>query len=241
MEPITISARTLGELELPDFCPRCFWIKLHCENKLPYQIPMPGIFGSIAAYVPKLIHEFFDQNSVLPPWFPDIGKVRSYVPGRDLHWSKFTVDDPKTKITVRGTPDDVFRLSNGSHHIVDYKTAKATEKQDELFPLYEVQLNLYAYIAQARGLSPISRLSLIYMEPQTEVEPDGIEDLMANDSFALNFKATLVPVDLRADKLIPELLQRARKICDSSKPPSGRGGCKDCRLLERLMAVVQVG
>jgi len=241
MKPITISARILGELALPDFCPRCFWIKLRCENKVPFQIPMPGIFNSIDAYGKKLIHGFFDQNKALPPWYPDIGKVREYVSPHYLHWSKFTVDDPKTKITVRGTPDDVFRLSDGSHHIVDYKTAKATEKQDELFPMYEVQLNLYAYISPKVGFSPITGLSLIYMEPQTDLQSDGIDDLMSRQDFSLKFEATLVPVANRAGTLIPDLLQRARKICDSARPPSGRDGCKDCKLLEKLMAVAQGG
>jgi hypothetical protein len=212
---------------------------MRCENKLPFQIPMPGIFNSIDAYGKKLIHGFFDQNKALPPWFPDIGNVKGYVPGRDLHWSKFQLTDPKTQITVRGTPDDIFHLSNGSYHPVDYKTAKATKTQDELFPLYEVQLNVYAYIGDSRGLSPISRLSLIYMEPQTDVEPDGIEDLMSGDAYSLEFKATLVPVELRAHKLVPELLQRAGKIFDKERPPEGREGCQDCELLDRLMRITQ--
>jgi len=29
MEPFRISAKNLGELALPDFCPRCFWLKLN--------------------------------------------------------------------------------------------------------------------------------------------------------------------------------------------------------------------
>jgi ATP-dependent exoDNAse (exonuclease V) beta subunit len=43
-------------------------------------------------------------------------------------------------------PDDVFELEDSTYHIVDYKTARLTETQDELFPKYEVQINAYAYI-----------------------------------------------------------------------------------------------
>jgi hypothetical protein len=44
-EPITISAKNLGAVAMPDFCPRCFWITMHAEG-IPYQI-FPGIFSSI--------------------------------------------------------------------------------------------------------------------------------------------------------------------------------------------------
>lgn len=240
MKQITISARTLGMLSLPDFCPQCFWMILRCENKFPFQIPMPGIFNSIDAYGKKLIHAFFDQKKVLPAWFPDIGKVSSYVPGRNLHWSRFKLEDAKTRITLRGTPDDVFRLSDNSYHVVDYKTAKATKKQDQLFPLYVVQLNAYAYISAIQGLAPISGLSLIYTEPQTDIGSHEITHLMSEDAFSLKFKATLKRVELSADKIIPALLRRGRDIFDSVKPPEGKDGCKDCALLRQLLTIAQI-
>ena len=45
---LRISAKSLGELALPDFCPRCFWLKTKARGKLPFQI-FPGIFSSIDA------------------------------------------------------------------------------------------------------------------------------------------------------------------------------------------------
>jgi len=47
MTKLRISAKNLGELALSDFCPRCFWLKLHAK-RLPFQI-FPGIFSSIDA------------------------------------------------------------------------------------------------------------------------------------------------------------------------------------------------
>jgi len=41
---IQISAKNLGELAMPSFCPRCFWLKRRLSNKLPFQI-FPGIFN----------------------------------------------------------------------------------------------------------------------------------------------------------------------------------------------------
>ncbi len=54
MTKLRISAKTLGELALPGFCLRCFWLKLHARQ-LPFQI-FPGIFSSIDAYTKRVVH-----------------------------------------------------------------------------------------------------------------------------------------------------------------------------------------
>ena len=54
-EILRISAKNLGELALPDFCPRCFWLKLKAHNRLPFQI-FPGIFSSSDAYTKRVVH-----------------------------------------------------------------------------------------------------------------------------------------------------------------------------------------
>ena len=59
-------------------------------------------------------------------------------------------------------------MQDGSHLIVDYKTAKFTAHQDELFPMYEVQLNAYAVIGEQKGIAPVSGLALVYTEPVTD-------------------------------------------------------------------------
>jgi len=50
-----IPAKILDELALPDCCPRCFWLKLKAQNRLPFQI-FPGIFSSIDAYTKRVVH-----------------------------------------------------------------------------------------------------------------------------------------------------------------------------------------
>ena len=51
---LRISAKALGELACADFCPRCFWLKLHARQ-LPFQI-FPGIFSPIDAYTKRVVH-----------------------------------------------------------------------------------------------------------------------------------------------------------------------------------------
>lgn len=60
MPQIRMSAKNLGELKLDKFCERCFWIKLHCENRLPFQI-FPGIFSSIDSYTKKITNVYFER------------------------------------------------------------------------------------------------------------------------------------------------------------------------------------
>jgi hypothetical protein len=185
-----------------------------------------------------LIHAHFDRNNALPGWFPQIGDVSGYIPSRVLHWSKFKYEDPTTKILLRGTPDDVFQLDDGSVHIVDYKTGKATETQDELFPLYEVQLNVYAYIGEKLNQFQARSLSLLYFEPATEVSTSSVSDLLSAEGFQLRFGPVHKEVVCQADKLVPQLLRRARGIYDSASAPRGADHCRDCELLETLIRTV---
>lgn len=233
VDQIKISAKNLGALALPDFCPRCFWIKMHVQDKLPYQI-FPGIFSSIDSYGKRLVHGCFDRHGTPPPWLASLGDIQGYV--NPPHFSKFFVLDPQTSVVLSGTPDGILLLRNRSHLIVDYKTAKFTEHQDSLFPMYEVQLNAYAYIGERCGLSPVSGLALVYTEPVTDEESAGKDKNVTDGGFVLEFSSHILPVALRAD-MIPLLLRTVRDIYDLEHPPEPSRVCKDCILLDKLISV----
>ena len=233
-DPIRISAKTLGAVAMPDFCPRCFWIQMHVE-KLPFQI-FPGIFNSIDSYGKKLVHGWFDRHGSPPPWLAKLGKIRGY--RTPPHFTKFQVRDAETSIHLRGTPDGILVLEDGSHLIIDYKTAKFTKYQDDLFPMYEAQLNTYGYIGERCGLSPVSGLALIYTEPVTDDEAAGREANLTKDGFVMEFSAQLLQVDV-IPELVPRLLRRVREIHDSRRPPRGVSGCEDCARLRDLISVAE--
>lgn len=222
-ESLRISAKSLGDA-LPDACPRCLWVTLHFD--LPYQ-RFPGVFSTIDRFIKRTVHEAMDHRGRLPEWFPDIGPPRAYE--RDLSFRRFRVEFPDLGLELAGSPDDVFRMADGSYHIVDYKTAKLTAGQAEYFPIYEVQLNAYAYLAERIGLSPVRGLSLIYMEPNADQDAGGTAGP------ALPFKATRVPVDLKPDVLIPPLLEATRRSYDLTLPPTPTEGCEDCTRLDELV------
>jgi hypothetical protein len=231
--PYRISARMLGKLAMPDFCPRCFWIEMK-SDKFPFALPMPGIFSSIDAYGKNVVHSFFDRNASLPSWFPNIGRVVGYV--RGLHYSTFNFTDGSTEITLTGVPDDIYEMEDGSYVIVDYKTARLTERQDALLPLYEVQLNAYAYVARHTGLTPITSLFLIYMEPQTGAET--WEQSASEEHFSIRFSATPKHVELRSEGYINSLLKETREILGSPSPIS-HIGCQNCTILQAFMDTVK--
>jgi hypothetical protein len=254
MTTLNISPRTLAAVALESKCPRCAWITLRCEGKLPFATGLPGIFSSIDSFTKKTVRNHFDLYARLPDWFPEVGEVAELVPSRDLHWSRFFREDPETRIRLHGTPDDILRMADGATHIVDYKTARLTEAQDELMPVYEVQLNGYAYIAEATGYGPVTQLSLIYFEPQTDptlgaaaglasavapgpvlVPPRGATHRDRDRVGAwLEFRARRKEVPLQGSHVILDLLARARALFDRADPPEGAAGCEDCRRLGEI-------
>ena len=224
-----ISAKTLGALALPDFCPRCFWLSEH--HDLPFQMGFPGIFSSIDSFTKKVVHAHFDRRHAAPPYLAPLGKLAGYVD--PPHYSKYQLADPATGITLTASPDGVFKRPNGRTIIVDYKTARFSGTQDSLFPIYNVQLNVYALIGESQGLSPVTGLTLIYFEPLNDdatVRSDGIE---TPGGFRLPFAAKLLDVPVEPG-IIPPLREKAAEILASADPPDGRADCEDCRLFAAL-------
>ena len=139
---------------LPTFCPRCFWLRLRLGNRLPFQI-FPGIFSSIDAYTKQITDEWFQKTHHAPPWLSCFGElIESISPP---HWSRFTVTDAESGVTLRGVPDHLFGERRSLIIVIDNKTGRYTEGQDALLPLYTVQLNAYAWIAERRGFKPSFR------------------------------------------------------------------------------------
>mgnify|MGYP001606999219 FL=1 len=212
-----ISGKDLGQLASETFCPRCFWLERHLGK--PPSI-FPGIFNTLDSLSKKSTRRSFSERECKPDWL-NLENIK-----RPVNFSRINVPLPAYGWILTGEPDDVFELIDGGHHIVDYKTAKFTEKQDSLYPQYEVQLNAYAYALPLQGIKPISKLSLIYCEPK--------EELDLHNEFRLTFTTYVVKIPIKAE-IIPELLKRARVIIDNTNPPSSRFGCNGiCSWIEKF-------
>jgi PD-(D/E)XK nuclease superfamily len=230
-DPIRISAKTLGALAMPGFCARCFWIERHLEARPPFQI-FPGIFSSIDSYSKKIVHGWLDRHGEPPAWLRPLGNIKTYKNPPSA--SKFNFLDGETSIRLTGMPDGILAMDDGSTTIIDYKTARFSRTQDELFPLYEAQLNAYASIGERVGFSPVRQLALIYTEPVTNDAAAGDDANLTFSGFQMGFRARIKPVEIRPD-LVPRLLRKARAILDLGSPPTGAGGCANCAALAALV------
>ena len=231
MEQIRISAKNLGQVGLEDFCPRCYWIKLKSKN-LPWQI-FPGIFSSIDAYTKRVTHGIIDGQS-RPAWLAEMGDIASYL--KTPHWSKFTVDIQEYGITLSGVVDDILVTESGDIIIPDYKTAKYTESQDKLLPMYQIQLNGYAVIAEAREISPVTGLYLVYFEPITD--EDTAKQYKTGQGFDMAFKAH--PVNVAIDRAqLNKAMEKTREIYDMVEPPEQNAHCKDCQALTEIQSILK--
>ena len=230
-----ISGKDLGALALPDACPRCFWIRRHTPLGLPWQV-FPGIFSSIDSYTKRAVHGWFDVHGSAPPWLAELGELAGYI--NPPHHSKFCLLDPETNILLTGAADGILVRPDGSHLIVDYKTAKFTGNQDTLYPMYEIQLNCYALIAEGLGISPVTELALVYAEPVTDIESSDCDAVQCETGFDLSFAAKVLPVRLDTSRIQP-LLRRARAIMDRELPPPGKVGCPECGKLDGLLNLLR--
>ena len=218
----SISVKDLAALALPDFCPRCFWIERHIW---PFpRIPFPGIFIILDAVGKKGVYRCFSRKKRLPDWLkiPNVVEVKIGISDS----LKFKVFHKSTGWYLTGQPDLIFELKDKSFHILDLKTARYTQRQDEFLPQYHAQLNGYAYLAPYFGIKPISKLSLVYCEPMGELVNDNV--------FDLGFKTKIIDVKINT-KIIPELLKSARKIVEKKTPPPARPNCEGvCSWVERI-------
>ena len=231
---IRISGKNLGKFALPNACPRCLYLQLRTQVRLPYQ-KFPGIFNTIDRYTKIVTESWWSAHNQAPSWLREFGSIKCLLP--TPHHATFFSIDLTTNVMLTGDPDAVCQMQDGSLAILDYKTAKFTAGQDELLPIYETQLNSYAWLAEMLGMGKVSTLGLIYFEPLTDISTECIDDFADADGFSMKFSAKVLPLDLQLDR-IPPLLHQVRSIFDLAKAPTGRDGCRDCKLLDGLLKTV---
>ena len=230
-----ISAKNLGLLALPDSCERCFWMRARLGWKSPWAI-MPGIFSSIDAYSKRAILAYFEKYGRFPPWIS--GRWADARPLPTPHHSTFRLTDLATGIVLTGVPDLMLGLPCRRLAILDLKTARISDHQDFLLPMYQVQLVGYALIAESLGMGTVEALGLIYGEPPANDDNRGLDALVDDCGFSMPFKATAEPIELNR-ALIPPLLKKAKTLLEMENPPESQEGCKECRLVEELIGYLK--
>jgi len=129
-------------------------------------------------------------------------------------------------------------MRGGGHTIADYKTARYTPGQETLLPIYHAQLNGYAYLGNRLGLSPVSKIVLVYMEPVTDPATASLPQSVNGQGFIMSLAARIVEVPLEPDKLIPTLLHKASTLHKLPSPPPSTKDCKDCPILSDMFRAI---
>ena len=228
-----ISAKNLGILALPDCCPRCFWMRAKLGWKSPWAI-MPGIFSSIDGFSKRSLLAFYKANGHFPPW--TAGRWVDVRPLKSPHHSTFRLTDSETGIVLTGVPDLMLGLPGNHLAILDLKTARFSDHQDSLLPMYKVQLNGYAIIAEGLGMGTVEALGLVYGEPPPNDQDDGLDVLVSDQGFSMPFRTNAMPIELDRS-MIPPLLRKAKTLLEMENPPDGREGCKECRLVGEMARI----
>lgn len=231
-----ISGKHLGEFNQVAYCPRCVWLKLRLQYRLPYQV-FPGIFSSIDAYTKRVVQHFLDHEG-LPGWLSDLGDIVGYRPAPSFQ--TFCIDEPEFGVHLTGAPDAILVHADGSHLIIDYKTSRFTKGQDSLRPIYDGQLNAYAWIAERTGYAPVTKLALVYMEPMTTGRDAGDPENHRPVGFAMAFRPHIEVVEIQPG-LVPRLLRAARETYDVPSAPAARRGCRDCTRVENVASLLRAG
>ena len=185
----------------------------------------------VDSFTKRVIHSHFERLQKVPLFLNTLGEITRIVPVP--HHTHFYYDDPVTGIRLTGAPDAIFLLADSSFVIVDYKTARLNENQTAILSLYDVQLNSYFILAEQNGFNPVSKLGLVYFEPQTILDRD-IESAPTDVGFRMSLNAKVVNVEL-CPQQIPSLLKQVRQLIDMPKPPSALPGCKDCQMLSTMI------
>jgi hypothetical protein len=198
-----------------DGCKRCFYIKM--KYGLYVSGPFPGIFTRMG----NLTSGFYQGRSTseISPSLPA---------GMVSHREKWVKSQPivlpgaESHVVIRGRFDAVATFEDGSYGVIDYKTSEAKEEQ---VAFYSRQLSAYAYALEnpaegALGLSPISRLGLFVLTPESfEHLPEGPV------AFITKTKWMDIPRD---DAAFLSLLGEVVALLDQPEPPPADENCSVC-------------
>lgn len=222
-----IQVRNLGQALL--YCPRCLWIRHRyaLDRDHPLWSPMPGVFSILDDYTKETVGRLLNSGG-MPRWlaqeFPAL-----LPPLRVIHpprWGFWVLKFGDAEVV--GVPDCIIVDTSNQWYILDYKTARWTENQEAIWPLYEAQVNGYAWLARKLENAQVAGLGVVYFEPVTDSP-------LSHDTFdmVLPFQATLKPVAIWPDDRVEDLIQQTMAILDAEAPPDGKDGCPKCAAFER--------
>jgi hypothetical protein len=134
----------------------------------------------------------------------------------------------KAECFINGRFDIVVEFDDRTYGVIDFKTGSPREGSSSL---YGRQLHAYAYALEhpapgALGLSPVTRLGLLYFYP-TEVSQESVE--------RLSYNAQIKWIEVkRQDQEFLSFMQDVMRLLSSPDLPEPSPDCQWCKYLDRL-------
>ena len=230
-EPFTLSR---SKIDLFSDCRRCAYLDMRLGVKRP-----SGPSFTLNNAVDELFKREFDVHRADGSEHP---MVKAYgitaVPFKDDRMDEWRdalrrgvkTHHEETNLIVRGGIDDVWCSPDGELIVVDYKATskqKAPKTEDDLYPSYKKQLEVYQWLFRRNGFKVSSTGYFVYANGKT--------DRQAFDA-KLEFEINLVPYTGN-DSWIEPLLHELRAALASDEIPEvgvafGGGPCDFCTYRE---------
>jgi len=207
-------------------CKRCFYLDVVHGMRQP-SIPLPGIFSTIASLLKT--HYNGRRTKELYPVLPEgvVTHGEKYVKSKIIKFPNH-----KNECFISGRFDIVTSFEDGSYGVIDFKTGNHQSDHDIL---YERQLRAYSFALEnpaegAFGLTPISKLGLLYFPP-VRTKQDSVDRLL--------YESEIQWVEIeKDDEKFLNFLDEVMGILDSDKLPEPSPDCKWCNYFNKLKGFV---
>ncbi len=214
-------------LQVPDFCPRCFYLLLNMRFDKPFDFGTPYVMQLLDKHQKRVAAFALGHDGKLPKFF---GPFTDAIAVRPVDW--LSCYHPDTHIQLFGYTDLFFDFEEDTSGIIDDKTALVKGKDSPLHHMYTTQCNLYKYMSEhGPVIRKISQLGLLYYECASLSE-EQMEDSYNDEEVWVRFCPRFVEVDgSGSDELVETLLKRLRWFLDLREAPQGKKGCEDCAII----------
>jgi hypothetical protein len=187
------------------------------KHNIVLRSPFPGIFGKMG----NLTSEFYlgKPASEISKTLPSgVVKYRE----KFVRSTPISVPGAHSQCYINGRFDAVIEFDDGTYGIVYYKTS---DPKEEHAVFYSRQLSAYAYALEnpapgALGLSPVSRLGLYI------ITPESYKRLPTGELIFVN-KTTWMDVP-RDETAFLSLMGEVLELLDSPTPPAPSETCGVC-------------
>lgn len=203
-------------------CKRCYYLKVVHNISQP-SIPLPAVFSKIAG----LLKRYYDGkhteqlHAELPPGIVKYGE--KYIKSETIRLPGFDAT-----CFISGRFDIVVEFYDKTYGVIDFKTGNPNE---EHYALYSRQLHAYAYALEhaapdALGLSPISKIGLLYFYPSNISQP-SME--------WLSYDAQIHWIEISRDEQgFLDFIREVLSVLESPEPPESASGCQWCDYISKL-------